>query len=126
VNKQSSDYAHKIMERLGTYRDGKSKDSDTRREQDCSTESTIDPNSQGAVARESEGVADQYVRAIGTLRAGAIRRTDTITGGILRSQIETNQHLAALLKILLERVEAQGLELEALLEEHQRRINENQ
>lgn len=113
------------MERFGTYKDGKNKNGSTRRKQDRSTESAVDPNSQGTAAREGECVADQYVRAIRTFRAGAIRRTDTITGGILRSQIETNQHLAALLKILLERVEAQGLELEALLEEHQRRINEN-
>lgn len=113
------------MKGLSTYNDGKNKNGSTRRKQKLSTQSIADPNSQEPVARESECVADQYVRAIRTFRAGTIRRTDTITGGILRSQIETNQHLAALLKILLERVEAQGLELEALLEEHQRRINEN-
>lgn len=97
----------------------------TWREQDGTVKSTAYPYSQGIAERESRQYADQLVGVTRTFRQGAIRRTDTITGGILRSQIETNRNLAALLHSVYEHIKVQTLELEELLAEHQRRIDQN-
>jgi hypothetical protein len=104
---------------------GKDENWSTRREENGTVEGTGYAYGERTLTAASHFTGHQSVRTTRTVCERSIRRTDTITGGILRSQIETNRNLTALLEAVLEQMKVQTLELETLLEEHQRRIDTN-